>query len=489
MALMDVIGAYGLGLWDLSGGILHLDQKAGEIIGIGEKSVKLDTFLYLVHESDRDVIKQVFNLVNEKPGSHQIADYRILYRGSYRWVRSLGKGYSKGGKNFVLGTTQVLEGRALEYFTTRADSAAVELSQKEKLYRCVSETAEILLNAEDSGFEKTVQLSMEIIGNAAGLARVYMYKNHLVEGILCCTEIYEWTDSIEPTLGEEYTTDIPYHSWPGLEETLTRANNYNHLVREVSSEIESFVPTGIKALLIVPVFIKDLLWGFVGYDRSREQRFTGAEESVLRSAGLLLANSVIRYDLNKNLYLAVDKINTTSIRADALEVFAYTDALTGLHNRRHFMELAMGSLEKARRFNTTCFAMILDLDFFKKVNDTYGHLAGDEVLKNASMVMKNTLRAYDLLCRYGGEEFVVLTDTSKEAVMLLAERIRDSIENTPCVHGNILVPCTVSIGVAESNPVCSVSELIDMADKGLYQAKELGRNRVVFYDANAPAKT
>jgi diguanylate cyclase (GGDEF)-like protein len=96
--------------------------------------------------------------------------------------------------------------------------------------------------------------------------------------------------------------------------------------------------------------------------------------------------------------------------------------------------------------------------------------------------MKNALRAYDLLARYGGEEFVVLvTDTAKDAVMNLAERIRESIESTPCVHGNIKITCTASIGVAESTADCSVSDLIDLADKGLYQAKDSGRNCVVFY--------
>jgi diguanylate cyclase (GGDEF)-like protein len=244
------------------------------------------------------------------------------------------------------------------------------------------------------------------------------------------------------------------------------------------------IPRGISAVLFVPIFLKDLLWGFVGYERSSKERiFSADEESVLGSAGLLLANSVIRFDLNKNLYLAVDKINTTAIKAEVLEKFAYTDALTGLYNRRHFMELAQTTLEKAKRFNAACYAMILDLDFFKKVNDTYGHLAGDEVLKNASTVMKNTLRAYDLLSRYGGEEFVVLvSDTAKDDALHLAERMRESIANTPCIHNCIKITCTVSIGVAATFPDCTITSLIDKADKGLYQAKETGRNKVVFFD-------
>ena len=146
------------------------------------------------------------------------------------------------------------------------------------------------------------------------------------------------------------------------------------------------------------------------------------------------------------------------------------------------MELACNPLEKARRFNKPCYAMIVDLDFFKKVNDTYGHLAGDEVLKNAAVIMKNTLRSYDLLCRYGGEEFVILvSETSKEDALHLAERIRESIAAIPCVYNCIKIPITASIGMAVSFPNCTIETLIDKADKGLYKAKETGRNKVVFY--------
>jgi diguanylate cyclase (GGDEF)-like protein len=288
---------------------------------------------------------------------------------------------------------------------------------------------------------------------------------------------------MEATLGEEYTKDIPIHSWPGLEETFGEGKVYSHLIKNAPQEIREMIPDGIEAILLTPIFLKDLLWGFVGYEWKTEQLFDPDEETILSSAGLLLANSLIRNDLNKNLYMAVDKINTSAIKAEVLEKFAYTDTLTGLYNRRYFMELAQGPLDKAKRFNNHCYAMMMDLDFFKVVNDSYGHLAGDEVLKNAANVMKNTLRSYDLLCRYGGEEFVVLVaDTTKEAVLHLAERIRESVAATPAIYNSTKIPVTISIGISANCPADTIESMIDKADKALYMAKKAGRNRVILYD-------
>jgi diguanylate cyclase (GGDEF)-like protein len=127
--------------------------------------------------------------------------------------------------------------------------------------------------------------------------------------------------------------------------------------------------------------------------------------------------------------------------------------------------------------------MIVDLDFFRKVNETYGHLAGDAILKNAAMVIKNTLRSNDLLCRYGVDEFVVtISEIEKDNVLTLAERIRESIAATPCVYNCIKIPCTASIGVTSIFADCTIESLIDKADKGLSKAKDAGRNRVFFFN-------
>ena len=492
LALLDVINANGLGLWESANETITLDSKTSEIMGLeGDNQVTLKDIFEVVHLEDRQELKNTIDIITGSPNKNGVAECRILNKKAknYSWIRIMGKSYLHKGNMVVLGTCQLIEGRALDVFNTMLESITKELNRKDELNKCVFDITEILLSADETDFEATFQNCLEIIARAVGLRRLYIYKNHNVEGTLCCTEIHEWVDGVETTLGEDYTKDIPIHTWPGLEEVLSESKTYNKLLKDTPREIQEMTPKGIGAILFAPIFLKDLLWGFVGYEWAEEKLFSIDEESVLCSAGLLLANSLIRNDLNKNLYLAVDKINTTTIKAEVLEKFAYTDTLTGLYNRRHFMELAQNPIDKAKRFGSSCFAMMVDLDFFKKVNDTYGHLAGDEVLKNAATVMKNTLRSYDILCRYGGEEFVILVaDSTKEAVINLAERIRESIAATPCIYNCIKIPVTSSIGVAASFTDCTIEGLIDKADKALYMAKEQGRNRVIFYEGEAEEK-
>ena len=479
LALLDVINANGLGLWELTDNKVKLDQKISEIIGLeGSLQLNLDDLLKLIYEEDRQEIHDSLKLIKKDPGQRVMAECRILNQKekNFYWVRILAKSYLNQGKKIILGSCQTIEGRALDVLNTMISDITNELNRKDQLNQCIHDITETLLNTDDTAFEESFQNCLEIIARAVGLSRVYIYKNHIVDGTLCCTEIHEWVNGVETTLGEEFTTDMPLHSWPGLSDILNDGKTYNRLITQIPIEIQEMIPKNTKVVLYAPIFLKDFLWGFVGYERITEQIFNVDEETALGSAGLLLANSLIRYDLNKNLYLAVDKINTTTIKAEVLEKFAYTDLLTGLYNRRHFMELAQNPMEKAKRHNNPCYAMMMDLDYFKKVNDSYGHLAGDEVLKNA-------LRSYDLLARYGGEEFVVLvSEATRDAALTLAERIRESIAATPCIYNCIKIPCTISIGIAASFSDCTIESLIDKADKGLYKAKEAGRNQVVLFE-------
>lgn len=175
---------------------------------------------------------------------------------------------------------------------------------------------------------------------------------------------------------------------------------------------------------------------------------------------------------NEELKSAVNAINSLANR----------DALTGVANRWQLMELLQRECKRAERGGGLCVCMT-DLDHFKSVNDTYGHAAGDEVLKSYCATVNGALRATDLIGRYGGEEFIVaLSQTPKAQAGPVVERIRKlAAEST--VGG---LPedkrITVSIGVAEHRPRDSIETTIARADAALYQAKSGGRNRVVFAD-------
>jgi diguanylate cyclase (GGDEF)-like protein len=160
------------------------------------------------------------------------------------------------------------------------------------------------------------------------------------------------------------------------------------------------------------------------------------------------------------------------------------DELTGVYNRRHLMELLEHEHHRISRGGAHFSVAMLDIDHFKSVNDTYGHMTGDEVLKAVSDVICNSLRSADFCGRYGGEEFLlVMTQTNIKGALLCAERIRSNIERGrfPNVGPDFRV--TVSLGVTEFAGKEDIPTMIGRADKALYRAKETGRNRVDYNEA------
>ncbi len=162
---------------------------------------------------------------------------------------------------------------------------------------------------------------------------------------------------------------------------------------------------------------------------------------------------------------------------------AVTDGLTGLHNRRYLDSHLKMLFTRAQARGKPLSVCITDIDRFKQVNDTYGHDAGDEVLKEFAMRIRSTVRGADLACRYGGEEFVVvMPDTSPDVATHIAERLRAIIESKPFLlkGTEVALEITASMGIATASPgVDTPEQLLKQADLALYQAKRDGRNRVV----------
>jgi diguanylate cyclase (GGDEF)-like protein len=167
-----------------------------------------------------------------------------------------------------------------------------------------------------------------------------------------------------------------------------------------------------------------------------------------------------------------------------LTQLATTDELTGIHNRRYFFERSQTELNRAIRYRRSLTVLMVDVDHFKKVNDTFGHTTGDQVLAGLSTVIRKTLRASDILGRYGGEEFcLLLPDTNAKQGFFVAERIRQSVELHPFETAAGSLSITISIGLAclsssDPNQSTSLEQLINEADHALYKAKQDGRNRV-----------
>lgn len=177
--------------------------------------------------------------------------------------------------------------------------------------------------------------------------------------------------------------------------------------------------------------------------------------------------------------------------ANASAAEARTDALTGLRNRRSFNEELNRLFAQRQRQGIVFSLLLIDVDQFKAVNDTHGHLAGDLILQSVADLLTKTLRQMDFVCRYGGDEFTVICPGShlREAATA-AERARQAVATIPLRIKEIEIPMTLSVGVAEVGGSEIAEGLIQRADEALYAAKHAGRNRVHLHDGqtSVPAK-
>lgn len=216
-----------------------------------------------------------------------------------------------------------------------------------------------------------------------------------------------------------------------------------------------------------------------------EENITGC--IVAHSTIDKLTNDEINYisELTKQSSTTIERANVYS------EILknATMDALTGLNNRRQFEVRLKEEYSSANRQNTPLCAIMIDIDFFKKFNDTYGHAIGDTVLRTTANVIKEQLREYDIPSRYGGEEFcILLPQTNIDEAKIVAERLRTSVENKKIeIQTNKNeqikhISVTISVGLAQLYIKDMADDLYMKADRALYEAKEQGRNRVVVYE-------
>jgi len=220
----------------------------------------------------------------------------------------------------------------------------------------------------------------------------------------------------------------------------------------------------VRSILYVPFFAENQLRGVVMISSGTPDIFS---ESQIENMKIIASQIAISLE---KVYL-YEEVQQMSI----------TDSLTGLYVHRHFQEKLENELKRSSRYEHNLSLVIGDIDYFKKINDTYGHLAGDYILKNIALTLKNFTKPIDTVARYGGEEFVLIfPDCDKETAFLRAEKIRKEIQKQNFKFMNFDIKVTMSMGVAAfPGDAISRRSLIDKADKMLYKAKEEGRNRVI----------
>lgn len=227
----------------------------------------------------------------------------------------------------------------------------------------------------------------------------------------------------------------------------------------------------VRSVAIIPLMRDRFVMGSINFGSSDVNRFTTVHATdILEHLGVIAS------------FALENAVNRARLRLSGL-----TDALTDWHNRRYLEVRLTEELARAQRNRQTLSCLMIDIDHFKEVNDTYGHLAGDEVLREVAHRIATQVRSSDVAARFGGEEFVVLLpDTDERLARNLAERVRRVVRATPVrINDELAMTVTISLGVAavgpprHGDPRALGQSLLEAADAAMYRAKETGRDRVL----------
>jgi diguanylate cyclase (GGDEF)-like protein len=231
----------------------------------------------------------------------------------------------------------------------------------------------------------------------------------------------------------------------------------------------------LKSYLTLPLTVEGEILGCISLNSDQPNAFDAQDLQFFSVIGYQMAATLRHFQ-----------------RFSSVKNMAIYDTLTGLHNRRYFEERLEGETQKCFGSNIPLTLVMVDIDFFKKVNDTFGHTEGDQVLCKVASLMKASVRKKDTVARYGGEEFIlILPETRLEESFVIAERIRRLVENTLFDVGRAQINLTLSMGISNfpSHRVNSKEELTEMADHALYDAKRGGRNRVCIFTGKPARQT
>ena len=354
---------------------------------------------------------------------------------------------------------------------------------------------------------KTLSIPLKYESETIGILR-FKFKNKvdLKEEDLKFFEIFSYNLSLKVqniVLSKQLEINSSfYKSMKDIAKIIETQYDFQYIIPLIGEMIDKFVMNHLIYIFVkkddkYTLFWPGACWNKKVYELISEDKKTGvfpliSEENI---TGCIVAHSTIDKLTNDEINYISELTKQSSITIERANVYseilknATMDALTGLNNRRQFEVRLKEEYSSANRQNTPLCAIMIDIDFFKKFNDTYGHAIGDTVLRTTANVIKEQLREYDIPSRYGGEEFcILLPQTNIDEAKIVAERLRTSVENKKIeIQTNKNeqikhISVTISVGLAQLDIKDMADDLYMKADRALYEAKEQGRNRVVVYE-------
>ncbi|PHQ15408.1 sensor domain-containing diguanylate cyclase [Marinobacter profundi] len=316
------------------------------------------------------------------------------------------------------------------------------------------------------------ELLMEI-GKFFGVDRAYLY--HFSDDYRVMTNSHEWCGKGVPSLkaSQQQVAIESFHWWHDrIHEMVSRGRvifveDVRRLPKRAHQERKLLLEQGVASMFCVPVQIRGRVTGFFGVDSLRKRQWRRDQADLLVIISGLLSGALERHRLE-------EKLLNQSIR----------DPLTGLHNRRYLIPRLEELLGRSQRFGDTFSLALFDVDHFKQINDSVGHLAGDHILRQFAGVLRQQARTTDVVVRFGGEEFIVVfVGTAAEDAVPIVQRIIEAVRQALFQAGGSAVHVTVSAGMVGLGEVPALPDtpdsLIGRADERLYRAKAAGRDCLV----------
>ncbi|MBI1822223.1 MAG: diguanylate cyclase [Nitrospirae bacterium] len=339
-----------------------------------------------------------------------------------------------------------------------------EIKESLEEHQILAEVALKLSEAEtsDNIFETIVNGGMNLAGVPAASLSIYNDSKDelfLVYAKGFSTEFYQHAIDLVRTGG--LTEHVLSKKEPFVVSNVEENPSFNNSL---------LIKEGVKSLIGVPLAAQDGPMGILFLDDFKPREFS---QSCLDILKLLASRATLAIQKQQ----ALEKLKTLSIR----------DPLTGLYNRRYFMEILTLEIDRALRLNHPLSAIIFDIDHFKKINDKFGHLAGDRVIQSLARLFKSSVRKYDTFARFGGDEFLILLpDADGTAAMKLCERLKSSISNAKLLPDDSAVTCSFGIHTLSESETKKTTpdEFLHHADTALYESKQNGRNKISFSPNN-----
>jgi len=355
--------------------------------------------------------------------------------------------------------------RNLERAMENLEQAMEALRHREMMTNALNKASVIFLSDNEKQLADMMNTGVRLIADMADVDRLILFRNHATHEELHVSQVYRW-DRAQGGTAElrENLTDRPFAEiLPNLKTLFAENNAVNSPVMLLPDPERSTLQAfDIKSAAAILLHINNDFWGFAIFaDSHKERYFEDDVVEMLRSAAFLFANTFIRAEVDY-------------------------DALTGIYNRQYFDANAKRIIKHHSRAGDYLSLMLIDIDYFKQYNDTYGHVEGDKCLKTVAQTLAHCLkREDDFVARYGGDEFVVvMPNTHEKGAQIIADKMLNSVRSCRLPHAKSEAAdyVTISIGVTTSKVLHTdkVDDLVKMADMMLYKSKKDGRNRYSF---------